>query len=114
MNIAFSRRKQRIYRIPEEQSPGTVVANITAKDPDDEDSPSRLFYSIQSSDTYFSINPCKTNKNVPSDSPKKESGHTEEDVFARVLTFFSVCPYKKRNAQHVFMAKFFHHLNKIK
>ncbi|NWU63779.1 CDHR3 protein, partial [Pterocles burchelli] len=49
--------KQRIYRIPEEQSPGTVVANITAKDPDDEDFPSRLFYSIQSSDRYFSINP---------------------------------------------------------
>ncbi|NWS35627.1 CDHR3 protein, partial [Polioptila caerulea] len=48
---------QRIYRIPEEQSPGTIVANITAKDPDDEDSPSRLFYSIQSSDRYFSINP---------------------------------------------------------
>ncbi|KAM6303180.1 cadherin-related family member 3 [Podargus strigoides] len=49
--------KQRIYRIPEEQSPGTIVANITAKDPDDEDSSSRLFYSIQSSDRYFSINP---------------------------------------------------------
>ncbi|XP_017666991.1 PREDICTED: cadherin-related family member 3 isoform X1 [Lepidothrix coronata] len=49
--------KQRIYRIPEEQSPGTIVANITAKDPDDEGSPSRLFYSIQSSDRYFSINP---------------------------------------------------------
>ncbi|NXT01909.1 CDHR3 protein, partial [Jacana jacana] len=49
--------EQRIYRIPEEQSPGTIVANITAKDPDDEDSPSRLFYSIQSSDRYFSINP---------------------------------------------------------
>ncbi|NXR51107.1 CDHR3 protein, partial [Hippolais icterina] len=49
--------KQRIYRIPEEQSPGTIVANITAKDPDDEDSPSRLFYSIQSFDRYFSINP---------------------------------------------------------
>uniref|UniRef100_A0A8B9PDV4 Cadherin related family member 3 n=1 Tax=Apteryx owenii TaxID=8824 RepID=A0A8B9PDV4_APTOW len=49
--------KQRIYQIPEEQSPGTVVANITAKDPDDEDFPSRLFYSIQSSETYFSINP---------------------------------------------------------
>ncbi|NXF62199.1 CDHR3 protein, partial [Ciccaba nigrolineata] len=49
--------KQRFYRIPEEQSPGTVVANITAKDPDDEDSSSRLFYSIQSSDRYFSINP---------------------------------------------------------
>ncbi|NWW86583.1 CDHR3 protein, partial [Rhynochetos jubatus] len=49
--------KQRIYRIPEEQSPGTVVANITAEDPDDEDSHSRLFYSIQSFDRYFSINP---------------------------------------------------------
>ncbi|XP_071408747.1 cadherin-related family member 3 [Pithys albifrons albifrons] len=49
--------KQRIYRIPEEQSLGTIVANITAKDPDDEDSPSRLFYSIQSSERYFSINP---------------------------------------------------------
>ncbi|NXK02759.1 CDHR3 protein, partial [Herpetotheres cachinnans] len=49
--------KQRIYRIPEEQSPGTVVANVSAKDPDDEDSLSRLFYSIQSSDRYFSINP---------------------------------------------------------
>ncbi|NXL22108.1 CDHR3 protein, partial [Setophaga kirtlandii] len=49
--------KQRIYRIPEEQSPGTSVANITAKDPDDGDSPSRLFYSIQSSDRRFSINP---------------------------------------------------------
>ncbi|XP_063183127.1 cadherin-related family member 3, partial [Chroicocephalus ridibundus] len=49
--------QQRIYRIPEEQSPGTIVANITAKDPDDEDSPSRLFYSIQSSERYFSINP---------------------------------------------------------
>ncbi|NWI30583.1 CDHR3 protein, partial [Sula dactylatra] len=49
--------KQRIYRIPEEQSLGTVVANMTAKDPDDEDSPSRLFYSIQSSDRHFSINP---------------------------------------------------------
>ncbi|KFP34700.1 Cadherin-related family member 3, partial [Chlamydotis macqueenii] len=49
--------KQRIYRIPEEQSPGTIVANITAKDPDDEDSPSRLFYSIESSTRYFSINP---------------------------------------------------------
>ncbi|NWV62577.1 CDHR3 protein, partial [Malurus elegans] len=56
--------KQRIYRIPEEQSPGTIVAYIMAKDPDDEDSSSRLFYSIQSSDRYFSINPGKTNKIV--------------------------------------------------
>ncbi|NXO03976.1 CDHR3 protein, partial [Rhinopomastus cyanomelas] len=49
--------KQRIYRIPEEQSLGTVVANITAEDPDDEGSLSRLFYSIQPSNSYFSINP---------------------------------------------------------
>ncbi|XP_010014024.1 PREDICTED: cadherin-related family member 3, partial [Nestor notabilis] len=48
--------KQRIYRIPEEQSLHTVVANVSAKDPDDEGSPSRLFYSIQSSHRYFSIN----------------------------------------------------------
>lgn len=70
INFVLSSRKQRIYRIPEEQSPGTVVANVTAKDPDDEGSPSRLFYSIQSSERYFSINPCKTNKNVPSDTQK--------------------------------------------
>ncbi|XP_014818854.1 PREDICTED: cadherin-related family member 3 [Calidris pugnax] len=57
LNFVLSCREQRIYRIPEEQRLGTVVANITAKDPDDEDSPSRLFYSIQSSDRYFSINP---------------------------------------------------------
>ncbi|NXA95879.1 CDHR3 protein, partial [Melanocharis versteri] len=50
-------KKQRIYRIPEEQSPGTLVANITAKDPDDEGSLSRLFYSILSYDRRFSINP---------------------------------------------------------
>ncbi|NXJ73504.1 CDHR3 protein, partial [Trogon melanurus] len=49
--------KQRIYRIPEEQSLGTIVANMTAKDPDEEDSLSRLFYSIQSPNRYFFINP---------------------------------------------------------
>ncbi|NXG47969.1 CDHR3 protein, partial [Psilopogon haemacephalus] len=49
--------EQRIYRIPEEQSPGTVVANITAKDPDDEETPGRLFFSIPSSNRYFSMNP---------------------------------------------------------
>ncbi|XP_009876292.1 PREDICTED: cadherin-related family member 3, partial [Apaloderma vittatum] len=49
--------RQRIYRIPEEQSLGTIVANMTAKDPDDEDSLSRLFYSIQSPNRYFFINP---------------------------------------------------------
>ncbi|XP_035752748.1 cadherin-related family member 3 isoform X3 [Egretta garzetta] len=55
--VPYFTTKQRIYRIPEEQSPGTIIANITARDPDDEGSPSRLFYSIQSSDRYFSINP---------------------------------------------------------
>ncbi|NWT70224.1 CDHR3 protein, partial [Prunella himalayana] len=55
--VPYFTTKQRIYRIPEEQSPGTIVANITAKDPDDGDSPSRLFYSIQSSDRHFSIDP---------------------------------------------------------
>ncbi|NXN08085.1 CDHR3 protein, partial [Indicator maculatus] len=49
--------KQRNYRIPEEQSPGTIVAHITAKDPDDEESPGRLFFSIPYSNRYFSINP---------------------------------------------------------
>ncbi|NXL49369.1 CDHR3 protein, partial [Podilymbus podiceps] len=55
--IPYFTTKQRLYRIPEEQSLGSIVANITAKDPDDEDSHGRLFYSIQSSDRYFSINP---------------------------------------------------------
>ncbi|XP_068018532.1 cadherin-related family member 3 [Melanerpes formicivorus] len=49
--------KQGNYRIPEEQSPGTIVAHITAKDPDDEESLGRLFFSIPSSNRYFSINP---------------------------------------------------------
>jgi len=84
LNFVLSCRNQRIYRIPEEQSPGTVVANITAKDPDDEDFPSRLFYSIQSSNRYFSINPCKTNKNVPL-TPKKRSVYFGKNVFALVL-----------------------------
>ncbi|XP_074840249.1 cadherin-related family member 3 [Carettochelys insculpta] len=52
--------KERVYRIPEEISPGTVVANVTAKDPDDPDGEgliSRLVYSIRPSNMHFSINP---------------------------------------------------------
>ncbi|CAM5085723.1 unnamed protein product [Natator depressus] len=50
--------KERVYRIPEENSPGTVVANITAKDPDDDEGIiSRLVYSISPPNTHFAINP---------------------------------------------------------
>ncbi|KAM9172359.1 cadherin-related family member 3 [Pangshura tecta] len=49
--------KERVYRIPEETSPGTVVANITAKDPDGEGIVSTLVYSISLPNMYFSINP---------------------------------------------------------
>nr|XP_025034498.1 cadherin-related family member 3 isoform X1 [Pelodiscus sinensis] len=49
--------KEKVYRIPEEISSGTVVANITAKDPDDEGFTSRLVYSIRPPNMYFSINP---------------------------------------------------------
>ncbi|XP_067420701.1 cadherin-related family member 3 [Emydura macquarii macquarii] len=49
--------KERVYRIPEEESTGIVVANITAKDPDDEGFISRLVYSINPPNMHFSINP---------------------------------------------------------
>ncbi|XP_019364874.1 PREDICTED: cadherin-related family member 3 [Gavialis gangeticus] len=49
--------KQINYMIPEEQHPGTIVVNITAKDPDDEGFISRLTYSISPPNEYFSINP---------------------------------------------------------
>ncbi|XP_039356090.1 cadherin-related family member 3-like [Mauremys reevesii] len=49
--------KERVYRIPEETSPGTVVANITAKDPDGEGIVSTLVYSISPPNMHFSINP---------------------------------------------------------
>ncbi|XP_074124475.1 cadherin-related family member 3 isoform X1 [Sminthopsis crassicaudata] len=47
---------RRVYRIPEELSPGTIVANITAKDPDDEDFTSRLLYQLTTHNEYFIIN----------------------------------------------------------
>ncbi|XP_042637341.1 cadherin-related family member 3 [Orycteropus afer afer] len=46
----------RVYTILEELSLGTIVANITAKDPDDEGFTSRLFYSITTANNYFMIN----------------------------------------------------------
>uniref|UniRef100_H0WL27 Cadherin-related family member 3 n=1 Tax=Otolemur garnettii TaxID=30611 RepID=H0WL27_OTOGA len=47
----------RVYTIPEELSLGTIVANITAEDPDDEGFPSHLSYSITTVSNYFIINP---------------------------------------------------------
>ncbi|XP_004382664.1 cadherin-related family member 3 [Trichechus manatus latirostris] len=47
---------KRVYRILEELSPGTIVANITAEDPDDEGSTSCLLYSITTINNYFMIN----------------------------------------------------------
>nr|XP_032643210.1 cadherin-related family member 3 isoform X2 [Chelonoidis abingdonii] len=49
--------KDKVYRIPEETSPGTVVGNITAKDPDGEGIVSTLVYSISPPNMHFSINP---------------------------------------------------------
>nr|XP_048271843.1 cadherin-related family member 3 [Myodes glareolus] len=46
---------RREYSIPEEVRPGTIVANITAEDPDDEGFPGRLLYSITTVSSYFVI-----------------------------------------------------------
>uniref|UniRef100_A0A8C4VLK6 Cadherin related family member 3 n=1 Tax=Gopherus evgoodei TaxID=1825980 RepID=A0A8C4VLK6_9SAUR len=56
-NRAYRKRKEKVYRIPEETSPGTVVGNITAKDPDGEGIVSTLVYSISPPNMHFSINP---------------------------------------------------------
>ncbi|XP_077652844.1 cadherin-related family member 3 [Urocitellus parryii] len=46
----------RVYSIPEELSVGTIVANITAEDPDDEGSSGHLLYSMTTVGNYFVIN----------------------------------------------------------
>ncbi|XP_040599227.1 cadherin-related family member 3 isoform X3 [Mesocricetus auratus] len=46
---------RREYSIPEEVRPGTIVANITAEDPDDEGLPGHLLYSIPATSSYFVI-----------------------------------------------------------
>ncbi|XP_049978289.1 cadherin-related family member 3 isoform X1 [Alexandromys fortis] len=46
---------RREYSIPEEVRPGTIVANITAEDPDDEGVPGHLLYSITTVSSYFVI-----------------------------------------------------------
>uniref|UniRef100_A0A8C6DUI9 Cadherin-related family member 3 n=1 Tax=Moschus moschiferus TaxID=68415 RepID=A0A8C6DUI9_MOSMO len=45
-----------MYTIPEELSPGTIVAHITAEDPDDRGFTSSLLYSITTVNSYFMIN----------------------------------------------------------
>ncbi|KAM4873751.1 cadherin-related family member 3 isoform 3-T3 [Thomomys bottae] len=47
---------RRVYSLLEELSPGTIVANITAEDPDDAGFPGRLLYSITTVCNYFVIN----------------------------------------------------------
>ncbi|XP_004702839.1 cadherin-related family member 3 [Echinops telfairi] len=47
---------RRTYTIPEEQPAGTIVANVTAEDPDDEGVASRLLYSLTTVSNYFMIN----------------------------------------------------------
>ncbi|CAJ0940046.1 unnamed protein product, partial [Ranitomeya imitator] len=44
------------FTIPEEQNPGDPVCTITAKDPDDTGFKSKLYYSINTPNQYFSIN----------------------------------------------------------
>ena len=50
-----------MYTIPEELSPGIIVAHITAEDPDDRGFTSFLLYSITTVNSYFMINQCKSN-----------------------------------------------------
>ncbi|XP_029471887.1 cadherin-related family member 3 isoform X2 [Rhinatrema bivittatum] len=45
-----------VHRIREEVNPGTVAANVTAKDPDVDDFISSLFYTIDTPSQYFTIN----------------------------------------------------------
>ncbi|XP_058153129.1 cadherin-related family member 3 [Dasypus novemcinctus] len=47
---------RQVFMIPEELSPGTIVANITAEDPDDKNFTSHLLYSITTVNNYFMIN----------------------------------------------------------
>lgn len=56
----FCSSPMREYVIPEELGPGTIVANITAEDPDDQGFPSFLLYSITTPNSYFMINQCKS------------------------------------------------------
>ncbi|KAJ1161300.1 hypothetical protein NDU88_001787 [Pleurodeles waltl] len=47
---------QTVYNIPEEQVPGTVVANVTARDPDSAGFLGSLLYSINTPSDFFTIN----------------------------------------------------------
>lgn len=49
-----------MYSIPEEAPLGTMVANITAVDPDDEGFPGHLLYSIATTSSYFMVDQCES------------------------------------------------------
>ncbi|RXM96229.1 Cadherin-related family member 3 [Acipenser ruthenus] len=55
-NAPIFTMKQRTFTIPEEQAPGTIVANVTAQDADDFSNVGNLTFSINPTD-YFTINP---------------------------------------------------------
>ncbi|XP_004635069.1 cadherin-related family member 3 isoform X2 [Octodon degus] len=55
--IPFFTSPTRVHSIPEELRVGTIVANVTAEDPDNDGSfPSRLLYTITTVSKYFVIN----------------------------------------------------------
>ncbi|KAF5912256.1 hypothetical protein HPG69_013423 [Diceros bicornis minor] len=56
VNSTMSPRALPVYMIPEELSPGTIMANITAEDPDDKGVTSFLLYSLTTVNSYFMIN----------------------------------------------------------
>ncbi|XP_041113549.1 cadherin-related family member 3-like isoform X2 [Polyodon spathula] len=55
-NAPIFTMKQTTFTIPEEQVPGTIVANVTAQDADDFNYVGKLIFSINPTD-YFSIDP---------------------------------------------------------
>lgn len=52
--------------IPEELGLGTIVANITAEDPDDKGFTNFLFYSLTTVNRYFMIDQCKSHAHTSS------------------------------------------------
>lgn len=54
-----------MYSIPEELPAGTIVASVTAEDPDDDGSfPGHLLYSITMVSKYFMIDQCESQTTI--------------------------------------------------
>lgn len=81
----FCSSPTREYVIPEELGPGTIVANITAEDPDDQSFTSFLLYSITILNSYFMINQCKLHSHHLR-APFNSS--TNLDSFSNILCVF--------------------------